>query len=271
MDEFIAANRTLWDDLTTIHERSAFYDLEGFRAGGIRIADHEREEIGPVEGGTLLHLQCHFGLETLSWARLGARVTGVDFSPNAVALARSIAADLGLDATFIESDVYRLPDVLDEEFDVVYTSKGVLGWLPDIRRWAQVVARYVRPGGRFYVLEIHPVIQALEDEGVAPGELRLRYPYWEHPEPLVFADTADYAEPSAPLATKVEYGWDHSLGEIVTALAEAGLRIEALREHPFLNWKVDFLVPADDGTWRLPPDAPGELPLMFSILATKPA
>lgn len=271
MDGFLAANRALWDELTTIHEGSAFYDLEGFRAGGIRIADHEREEIGPVEGRSLLHLQCHFGIDTLSWARLGAQVTGVDFSPKAVGLARNLATDLGLEATFIESDVYRLPDVLDEEFDVVYTSNGVLGWLPDIRRWAQVVARYVRPGGRFYVLEVHPVVQALEDEGVAPGELRLRYPYWEHPEPLVFADTTDYAEPTAPLATKVEYGWDHSLGEIVTALAEAGLRIEALREHPFLNWRVDFLVPADDGTWRLPADTPGELPLMFSIVATKPA
>lgn len=121
------------------------------------------------------------------------------------------------------------------------------------------------------MLDVHPVVQALEDEGVAPGELRLRYPYWEHAEPLAFDDTTDYADPTAPLMTKIEYGWDHSLGETVTALADAGLRIEHLREHPFLNWKVDFLVEADDGTWRLPPDGKGELPLMFSILATKPA
>lgn len=270
MDEFLTANRVLWDELTTIHERSAFYDFEGFRAGGIRVAEHEREEIGPVDGETLLHLQCHVGIDTLSWARLGARVTGVDFSPNAIALARSLAADLGLEATFVESDIYRLPEVLHEEFDVVYTSNGVLGWLPNIRRWAEVAARYVRPGGRFYVLEIHPVVQALEDEGVAQGELRLRYPYWEHPEPLVITDPADYADPAAPVSAPVEYGWDHSLGEIITALVDAGLRIEHLREHPFLNWKTDFLVQAADGTWRLPPDAKGELPLMFSILATKP-
>lgn len=270
MSQFFDANRILWDELTQIHEGSTFYDLDGFRKGGVRIAQHERDEIGSVEGQSLLHLQCHFGIDTLSWARLGARVTGVDFSPKAVALAQSVAAELGLEARFIESDVYGLPDVLDEQFDVVYTSNGVLNWLPDVGRWGRVVATMLKPGGRFYVLEIHPVLQALEDEGVAPGELRLRYPYWEHPEPLVFTDTTDYADPTVPVSAHVEYGWDHSLGEIVTALAQAGLRIEHLREHPFLNWKLDFLVAADDGTWRLPPDAKGELPLMFSILATKP-
>jgi ubiquinone/menaquinone biosynthesis C-methylase UbiE len=267
-DEFLASNRALWDEWTAIHEGSEFYDLDGFRRGGIRIAEHEIEEIGPVEGQTLLHLQCHFGIDTLSWARLGARPTGVDFSPKAVALARSLASELGLDARFVESDVYRLPDVLDETFDVVYTSNGVLGWLPDIRRWAEVVARFVKPGGRFYVLEIHPVAQAFENEGVQPGELRLTYPYWEHRNPLAFETRGSYADEAAHVETPMEYGWDHSLGEIVTALADAGLRIRKLREYPFVNWKLDFCVQAPDGTWRLPP-GDGELPLMFSILATK--
>jgi SAM-dependent methyltransferase len=267
-DDFLASNRALWDEWTAIHEGSAFYDLEGFKRGGVRIARHEIDEIGPVEGRTLLHLQCHFGIDTLSWARLGARPTGVDFSPRAVALARSLATELGLDARFVESDVYRLPDVLDETFDVVYTSNGVLGWLPDIRRWAEVVARYVKPGGTFYLLEIHPVAQAFENEGVAPGELRLTYPYWEHRNPLAFETHGSYADETAHVETPMEYGWDHGLGEIVTALVDAGLRIRALREYPFLNWKADFLVPAEDGTWRLPP-GDGELPLMFSVLATR--
>ncbi|HVL53553.1 MAG TPA: class I SAM-dependent methyltransferase [Vitreimonas sp.] len=268
-DEFLATNRALWDEWTSVHERSAFYDLEGFKRGGVRIADHEIEEIGPVDGRSLLHLQCHFGLDTLSWARLGAQVTGIDFSPKAVALARSLADELHLAARFIESDVYRLPEVLDESFDLVYTSNGVLGWLPDVARWGEIVARYLKPGGRFYILEIHPVAQALENEGVAPGELRLAYPYWEHANPLAFPVQGSYADRSASLETETEYGWNHSLGEIVTALADAGLRIEKLREYPFVNWKLDFCERRDDGRYYLPP-GDGELPLMFSVLATKP-
>ena len=265
----IASNRALWDEWTTIHSESA-YDVASFKRGHDRIAAHELEEIGDVTGQRLLHLQCHFGLETLSWARRGAVVTGVDFSPRAIATARALAAELQLPARFIESDVYRLPDVLDEDFDIVYTANGVLGWLPDIRRWGELVARYVRPGGRFYILEVHPVVQALADDGVGPGELRLGYPYWERPEPIVVPTQGSYADRSAHVDTPVEYGWDHGLGEIVTALATAGLRVEALREHPFLNWPLPFLVPAGDGTYRLPADAGGELPLMFSILARKP-
>jgi SAM-dependent methyltransferase len=264
----IESNRRLWDEWTGIHERA--YDVDGFRRGAIRIADHERAEIGPVDGLTLLHLQCHFGLDTMSWARLGATVTGVDFSPRAIALARSLAAQLGIDARFMESDVYRLPEVLDERFDLVYTSNGVLGWLPEIRPWAEVVARFVRPGGRFYLLEVHPIVMTLADEGVGPGDLRLAYPYWEHREAIEVATHGSYADRSAHVDTPTEFGWDHSLGEIVTALVDAGLRIDRLTEYPFLNWELPFLVPDGAGRYRLPPDAPGELPLMVSILASKP-
>jgi SAM-dependent methyltransferase len=270
VDEFVAANRALWDEWTAIHTTSEFYDVDGFKRGGVRLAEHEIAELGDVSGRSLLHLQCHFGLDTLSWARLGADVTGVDFSPRAIEAARALAAELGLPARFVESDVYALPAVLDETFDVVYTSNGVLGWLPDIRRWAEVVARFVRPGGRFYLLEIHPLANAFENEGVEPRELRLAYPYWEHVNPLAFETHGSYADESAHVESPMEYGWDHGLGEIVTALAEAGLRIETLREYPFLNWKVDFLVPDGAGRYVLPP-GDGELPLMFSILATKPS
>ena len=147
-DDPIRANNALWDEWTVIHERSEFYDLEGFKRGGVRLRPYEIEEIGPVEGKDLLHLQCHFGIDTLSWARLGARVTGADFSEAALTLARSTAADIGIaDARFVQSDVYDLPAALEGDFDIVYTSRGVLGWLPDIRRWAEVVAHFVRPGG----------------------------------------------------------------------------------------------------------------------------
>ena len=265
------ANRRLWDAWTDLHERSEFYDLDGFRKGGIRLRDYEIEEIGPVDGKSLLHMQCHFGIDSLSWARLGARVTGADFSPRAVALASSLAAELRLDARFVESDVYSLPERLTGRFDIVYTSRGVLGWLPDIRRWAEVVAQFMGPGGLFYITEVHPVVMAFENEGVAPGELRLAYPYWEHREPIVNKVQGSYADRSADVGDHEEHGWDHGLGEIVTALADNGLRIESLREYDFLDWPADFLVESPDGRFRLPPDVAGEMPLFFSILARKPA
>jgi SAM-dependent methyltransferase len=265
-----ADNRALWDAWTAVHRDGEFYDLAGFKAGGVRLRPYEIELVGDVAGRSLLHLQCHFGIDTLSWARLGARVTGADFSPDAIALARSLAEELGFpDARFVESNLYDLPDVLDGAFDVVYTSRGVLSWLPDIRGWARVVAHFVAPGGRFFITEGHPVFMAFENEGVAPGELRLTYPYWEHEAPLTFEVKGSYADPDADVGQHTEHGWDHGLGEIVTALIDAGLRIETLVEHPFLDWSADFLVEGDDGLWRMP-EGPGELPLMFSLLATKP-
>ena len=270
-EDALRENNALWDEWTKIHEGSAFYDLAGFKRGGIRLSTYELEEIGAVDGLDLLHLQCHFGIDTLSWARLGARVTGADFSQAAVDLATAIAAEISHpEARFVRSTLYELPQVLEGDFDLVYTSRGVLGWLPDIRRWAQVVAHFVRPGGRFYITEIHPIAQAFENEGVAPGELVLRYPYWEHAQPLSFPVKGSYADEDAAVVTATEHGWDHGLGEIVTALIEAGLRIESLREYPFCEWKLDFLVEGDDGRWRLPSSAEGELPVFFSILASKP-
>ena len=151
-----------------------------------------------MKGRSLLHLQCHFGLDTLSWARLGATVTGVDFSEEAIGEARKLAADIGMPATFIASDIYSFPEVLDERFDLVYTSCGVLGWLPDIAGWARVAAHFVRPGGFLYITQIHPVVQAFESEGVVPGGLRLAYPYWSHAEPLRFDVHGSYADRDAP-------------------------------------------------------------------------
>ena len=266
VDDYLAANKALWEEWTAIHETSRFYDLDGFRAGGSRLRAYEVDEVGDVAGKSLLHLQCHFGIDTLSWARLGARVTGADFSDRAVELARSLAAELHLAASFVRSDLYALPSVLEGQFDVVYTSRGVLGWLPDLERWARVVAHFLRPGGVFYVTEIHPVAQAFADE----PELRLGYPYFPRPEPLAFPVKGSYADPDAEVRQPLEYGWVHSLGEIVSAVAGAGMRVEFLHEFPFVEWPVPFLVRLDDGTWRLPPDAGGELPLFFSLRATSP-
>jgi SAM-dependent methyltransferase len=275
MDEYLRANRRLWDAWTDIHVRSAFYDVDEFRSGGreaIRIKDYELEEIGDVRGKTLLHLQCHFGLDTLSWARLGAGVTGIDFSERAIDEARRLASDLELDATFVRSDLYELPEKLDrgDGFDIVYTSHGVLGWLPDVERWAGVAARFVKPGGFLYITEVHPVAMAFETEGGGLGELRLAYPYWSHPEPIRTEVRGSYADRNAPIDEMVEYGWNHSLGEIVTALVNAELRIEFLHEFTFSTWKMDFTAPSEDGLYRLPGELDGRLPLYFSLKAGKP-
>ncbi len=274
-DRFREENRALWDAWTKIHVDSAFYDLASFKDGGdrpIRIKDYEREEVGYVAGRSLLHLQCHFGMDTLSWARLGATVTGADFSPEAVATARTLAGELGIDATFVCSDLYDLPRNLDagQGFDIVYTSHGVLGWLPDIAAWARVAAHFVKPGGFLYLTEAHPVAMAFENEGVEPGELKLTYPYWEHGEPISFDVHGSYADPEAPTDGLKEHGWDHGMGEIVTAVVHAGLQIEFLHEFPFVVWKMDFLEAGEDGLYRLPGELDGRLPLYFSLKAIKP-
>ncbi len=209
-------------------------------------------------------LQCHFGIDSLSWARLGARVTGIDFSERGIAIATSLAAELGLEASFLRSDLYELPEHLDGEFDVVYTSRGALCWLPRIRPWAEVVARYVRPGGYFYVTEAHPILWDYDDD------FTLKFPYWEQEEPIAFDVQGSYADLSAEVKTEKEYGWNHGLGEIVTSLVQAGLRIEFLHEWPSVDWEVPFLEERD-GRWWMPSALDGTMPLMYSLKATKPA
>jgi SAM-dependent methyltransferase len=272
-DEEFGDNLKTWEAWTQIHVGSDFYDVASFRdeRDPVRLRDYELSEIGPVAGRSLLHLQCHFGLDTLSWARLGADVTGADFSPAAIAAARSLSNELGIAARFVESNVYDLPRNLDDQFDIVYTSRGVLGWLPDIGRWADVVGHFVKPGGFFYITEAHPVAMVFDDShDVGRGELRLKYQYWEHERALTFDVEGSYADRSAPTEGLVEHSWDHSLGEIVTALIDSGLRIDFLHEFDFAEWEFPWLVGGEDGRWRLPADAAGQLPLLFSLKASKP-
>jgi SAM-dependent methyltransferase len=266
-DRYAEANRALWNEWTGIHQRSAFYDLEGFKRGGVRLREDELAEVGDAAGKDLLHLQCHFGIDTLSWARLGATVTGVDFSEEAISLARSLADELGLEATFVHADVLDLPRDLDGRFDIVYTSRGVLGWLRDLRAWADGIARALRPGGTFYIRDINPVIWVFDDDDDATV-VRMRYPYFERPDPLEFEVQGSYADRSAEVQADREFAWLHGLGDVVTAIAEVGLRVEFLHEHPFLDWELPFLERRGE-VWVY--QGPGELPLMFSLKATKPA
>jgi SAM-dependent methyltransferase len=269
----LADNRKLWDAWTAIHTSSEFYDVQRFRDDpkDVRIEPWERDEVGDVAGKTMLHVQCHFGLDSLSWARLGAHVTGVDFSEPAIAFANELAAETGLadETRFLVSNIYDLPGPLaGETFDVVYTSRGVLGWLPDIARWAEIVSSFVRQGGVFYLLEGHPVLWALADEQERPDVVKLDYDYWGN-ETLTFPVEGSYADRTADVDAEVEHGWNHSLGEIVTSLAQAGLRIEFLREKSRVYWPVDWLERRDDGHYGFPPGQAGTLPLSYSLKARR--
>lgn len=260
---YLDANRRLWDRWTHVHKDARFYDLDGFRQGLSRLGAVEREALGDVAGKTLLHLQCHFGLDTLLWARAGAQVTGVDFSDEAVALARTLADETGLPARFIASDLYDLPEVLDERFDVVFTSYGVLTWLPDLDRWAAVVARFLKPGGTFFIVEFHPLLETFSEEGTP-----FHYSYFRQDAPDRYEEHASYADAAATVNLP-SYTWNHSLGAVVTALVQAGLRIEYVREHPFtVDSGAAFLAEQAPGRYVLR-DHPPTVPLMFSIRATR--
>ena len=265
-------NREHWDEATDIHARGNVYGIEDFRAGRCQLHRIEVEELGDVAGKTLLHLQCHFGLGTLSWARRGAIVTGVDFSPKAIALARRLAAEAGIDARFVESNVYDLPAALSGRFDIVFTSYGVLCWLPDLKRWGEIVARYLEPGGIFYIAEAHPFIRVFpmaDDITDGSTELRPYFSYFHDPAGTTWPAPADYADEAARFTTP-EHVWQHSMGDIVNALANAGLRIDFLHEFSHCTWKViAFTEPVEPGGWGLGPRFP-KLPLMFSLRATKP-
>jgi SAM-dependent methyltransferase len=267
MDPHVKANRDLWNEWTPIHEKSELYDLAGFRAGQSSLKPLELEEVGDVAGKSLLHLQCHFGKDTLSWARQGARVTGADFSDRAIALARSLSRDLGIEADFVCSDIYELPGVLSGQFDIVFTSYGVLCWLSDLRRWAAVIAHFLKPGGTFYIAEFHPFAQIFYNEPDAV-ELKVAYPYFHQAEPFVFEAANSYADASVPVASS-SHEWSHSMGDILNSLIGAGLRVDFLHEFAYCTYAhFPFMQEGPDGRWRLK-GYEESVPLMFSLKATK--
>ena len=273
MDEYLESNREMWNSWTRINLESRLYDVEGFAAGrGTDLDPIDLAGPGDVGSKSLLHRQCHFGMDTIRWARHGATVTGADFSTESITAARALAARMGVPATFVESDIYELPSKLGGRFDVVFTSHGVLCWLPDLPRWAQVIAHFLAPGGIFYIVDAHPFVLLFNDRLQEP-DLRLLYPYFHGPEPFKEEHGGCYAAPDAPIKS-VEHFWLHKMSDIIGALLRAGLRIESFEEYPFLSWKFfPWLERRADGWWHLPehpglPLGSGSLPLMFSLKAT---
>jgi SAM-dependent methyltransferase len=253
--------------LPRINVESPTYKTKEFLKGATALNSIELKELGDVRGKKLLHLQCHFGLDTLSWAREGADVTGVDFSAEGIAIARDLARKAKIDARFIQSNIYDSPEVLEEKFDVVFTSYGVLCWLHDLKRWAEIIAHFLKPGGLFYIAEMHPMLWLMDNEDTE--DFKMIQSYFPLDGPYEYDVDGSYAESDKKIEPQVDYEWAHNLGEIVTSIVAAGLHIEFLHEFNKSPFQIfPFFRKKDDGYWYY--EHPKvQLPLVFSIKATK--
>ena len=268
---FLSANRANWDNRAELHatDTTGSYRIAQVLAGGSSLHALEAGEIGDVAGLDVVHLQCHIGLDTISLKHSGAAsVTGLDFSPRAIAAARDFATRAGADVTFVEASVYDAVEVLGREYDLAYVTWGAINWLDDIDRWAKAVAGLLRPGGRLYLLEGHPQMNQYDADGVG---VKLAYGWrTQRDAPLVFDTTATYTGDSRALTATRCYEWIHPISDIVNALIGAGLAIEQLAEHDIVVWKAfPFLVETGEDQFELPPGMT-RFPLSFSINVRKP-
>lgn len=269
--KYFDANKELWDEYAKLHygTESEGYNVESFLEGQTTLKPYELKEMGNVKGKSLLHLQCHFGLDTLSWAREGAIVTGIDLSSEGVRLAKLLAKKAKLEANFIESNLYDLPKVLSEKFDIVYTSMGVLVWLNDLKKWGKIIADFLKPGGFFYIAEIHPFSMVFDNETEDIKDLQVYFDYFHDPKPLEFIVDGSYATEAGKMEPKRNYEWTHSMSDIINSLIQAGLRIEFLNEYPFSVWRhFSFSEREADGFYYLK-NQKAKIPLLFTLKAVK--
>jgi len=262
--QYFDVNKETWNKKVSIHAESEFYDVEGFKNGKTSLNSYELEELGDVEGKSLLHLQCHFGQDTLSWSRLGAKCTGIDLSNEGINEAQRLNEELGLDAKFVESNLYEVPDKVEGQFDIVFTSYGVVGWLPDLKTWGEIIANKLKKGGVFYIIEFHPIVWMFDFLQTPP---KLTYPYLQS-EVIYEEYQGTYTNSDANITSK-EYGWNHGLGEVISALTSAGLEIEFLHEFeksPYNSFPD--MDKTEDGMFVLKEEQ-RMIPLLYSIRATK--
>lgn len=260
--EYFNANKELWNQRTMVHKDSSFYDLAGFKAGATVLTPIELNELQDVTGKKLLHLQCHFGMDSLNWARMGASVTGIDLSDEAIKEAKALNEEMGLHAQFICSNVYDLKENLHDQFDIVFTSYGTIGWLPDLDRWADIIAHFLQPGGTFYIAEFHPALWMFDDDFT-----HIKY-YYDNREVIITENQGTYTDRAADIKGK-EYSWNHSLSEVVNALIGAGLRIELLNEHMYSPYPCfRNMVETTKGQWHIK-GMEGKIPMVYSLKAVK--
>jgi len=273
VEDYAEINRANWDEREPAHAASPDYAVERFASDPAHLSEVVRFDLpllGDVGGLRGVHLQCHIGTDTISLARLGASMTGLDFSNASLTQARRIAGLAGADVRFVQAEVYDALTVLEPaSFDLVYTGIGALGWLPDIARWAAVVAGLLRPGGRLFIREGHPMLWALEDSR-PDGLLVVEYPYFEREEPMVFDEGGTYVETDAVFTHNRTHEWNHGLGEIMTALMTAGMDVTGFAEHDSVPWEAlpGQMERIGGGEWRLA-DRPWRLPHTYTLQAVR--
>lgn len=261
-ENYIAINKESWNNRTLAHLKSDFYDVEGFLKGNSSLNSIELEMLEDIQGKSILHLQCHFGQDTISMGRLGAKVTGIDLSDKAIQSANELAEKAGVQAAFVCCDIYDLPNHLDEQFDLVYTSYGVIGWLPDLDKWAAVISRFLKPGGKFLFVEFHPVVWMFDDNFEKIG-----YNYFNSGA-IKETQEGTYADRNA--AITLDYvTWNHSMSEVLNNLIKNGLEINSLDEFDYspydcFNKTVEF-APKKYRIGHLN----DKIPMVYSIVATK--
>ena len=260
--DYIALNKKLWNDKVDYHLKSEFYDMPGFLAGKSSLSEIEIPLLGNIKGKKILHLQCHFGQDTMSLSRLGAQATGVDFSDKAIHAAKEIATQLQIDTQFICSDIYELPNVLDDQFDIVFTSYGTIGWLPDLDEWAKVVSRFLKPNGKFVFVEFHPVVWMFDYDFNS-----VAYSYF-NTETIIEETEGSYADTSAPIKN-TNVNWNHPTSEVLNSLIQSGLKIDAFNEYDFSPYNC-FKGMIETSPKRFHIEKLGnKIPMVFALTATK--
>lgn len=260
--DYISLNKNAWNQKTIHHIKSDFYDVKGFLKGKNVLTPIDLNLLGNITNKKLLHLQCHFGQDSLCLARMGANVTGVDFSDVAIEKAKELNFTLNLNAQFICCDLYELPAILNEKFDIIFTSYGVIGWLPDMAKWANIIAHFLKPGGKLVFVEFHPVVWMFDNDFT-----RISYNYFKD-DPIRETQEGTYADREAPI--KTEYvSWNHSLSEVITALLESGLSINEFQEYDYSPYNCfNHTIEVVPGKYRIQ-HLSNHIPLVYSVIAKK--
>jgi len=260
--KYFEANKLLWNQRTAVHKDSEFYNLAAFKAGENVLTEIELREVGNVKNKSLLHLQCHFGMDSLSWSRLGAKVTGIDLSDESIKLATQLNDELKLDVKFICCNVYDSSEFVKEQFDIIFTSYGTIGWLPDLTPWANMIAERLKPGGFFYMADFHPVLWMFDDEFT-----HIKYAY-NNQEAIVTENQGTYTDRNADIKGK-EYNWNHSISDILNALIAAGLKLEFFNEYMYSPYPCfRYITEYEKGKWHIK-GMEGKIPMIYSLKAIK--
>lgn len=261
-DNYKDINRALWNSRTDVHVESEFYDVEGFLAGNTSLKEIELNLLGDIRGKKVLHLQCHFGQDTLSLARMGAEVTGADLSDRAIEYARELTERTGLQAEFVCCDIYDLPQNLEGQFDIVFTSYGTIGWLPDLEKWARVVSHFLKPGGKFVFVEFHPVVWMFDD-----ALEKVAYSYF-NAAPIIETENGTYADKQADIHNQ-SISWNHNLAEVLQSLINAGITPKDIREYDFSPYDIfPNSTEEEPGRYRVT-HMGSRLPLVYSVVGER--